>query len=83
MGLDMSRVKRAAVSGGPLFPQLREEYDSRGIICRQSYGTADVGHIAYETMALDGMVCDEKVIVEIVTSGTGNPVAEGESVKWL
>ena len=78
MGLDMSRVKRAAVSGGPLFPQLRDEYDSRGIICRQSYGTADVGHIAYETMALDGMVCDEKVIVEIVTPGTGHPVADGE-----
>ena len=78
MGLDMSRVKRAAVSGGPLFPQLREEYDRRGIICRQSYGTADVGHIAYETMALEGMVCDEQVIVEIVTPGTGNPVAEGE-----
>ncbi len=78
MGLDMSRVTKAAVSGGPLFPQLREEYERRGILCRQSYGTADVGHIAYETMALDGLVCDEKVIVEIVTPGTGNPVADGE-----
>ena len=78
MGLDMSCIKKAAVSGGPLFPQLRNEYESRGIICRQSYGTADVGHIAYETMALDGMVCDEHVIVEIVTPGTGNPVTDGE-----
>jgi phenylacetate-CoA ligase len=78
MGLDMSRVKTAAVGGGPLFPQLRDEYDNRGITCRQSYGTADVGHIAYETMALDGMVCDEGVIVEIVTPGTGIPVAMGE-----
>ena len=78
MGLDMSRVKTAAVSGGPLFPQLREDYENRGITCRQSYGTADVGHIAYETMALDGMICDENVIVEIVTPGTGNPVADGE-----
>jgi phenylacetate-CoA ligase len=78
MSLDMSSVKAAAVGGGPLFPQLREEYDSRGIVCRQSYGTADVGHIAYETMALDGMVCDEGVIVEIVTPGTGIPVADGE-----
>ena len=78
MGLDMSRVKAAAVSGGPLFPQLRDEYSSRGITCRQAYGTADVGHIAYETEAMDGMVCDEGVIVEIVTPGTGTPVADGE-----
>ena len=78
IGLDMSHIKTAAVSGGPLFPQLRDEYEGRGITCRQSYGTADVGHIAYETMALDGMICDEHVIVEIVTPGTGNPVADGE-----
>ena len=78
MGLDISRVKTAAVSGGPLFPQLRDEYTDRGITCRQAYGTADVGHIAYETEAMEGMVCDEGVIVEIVTPGTGDPVPDGD-----
>lgn len=78
MGLDMGTVKIATVSGGPLFPQLREAYEDRGITCRQTYGTADVGHIAYESLALEGMICDENVIVEIVTPGTGRPVADGE-----
>jgi phenylacetate-CoA ligase len=44
----------------------------------QSYGTADLGNIAYETLAMDGMVVDEGVLVEIVTPGTGNPVDDGE-----
>lgn len=78
MGLDMSSVKTAAVSAGPLFPALRDEYDARGIVCRQCYGTADVGHIAYESMAMEGMIVDEGVIVEIVIPGTGTPVAMGE-----
>jgi len=78
MGLDMSKVSKAAVSGGPLFPALREEYTNRGITCLQCYGTADVGHIAYESEAMEGMIVDEGVIVEIVTPGTGNPVPTGE-----
>jgi phenylacetate-CoA ligase len=78
MGLDMSGMKTAAVSAGPLFPSLRDEYNLRGITCRQSYGTADIGHIAYESMAMDGMIVDEGVVVEIVTPGTGVPVADGE-----
>ena len=78
MKLDLGRVRTAAVSGGPLFPQLREEYEKRGITCRQAYGTADVGHVAYETEAMEGMVCDEGVVVEIVTPGTGDPVPDGE-----
>ena len=78
MGLDMGRVTKAAVSGGPLFPALREEYNNRGITCLQCYGTADVGHIAYETEAMEGMIVDEGVIVEIVTPGTGHPVPAGE-----
>ncbi|XDZ66372.1 phenylacetate--CoA ligase family protein [Alphaproteobacteria bacterium LSUCC0684] len=78
MGLDMSKVTKAAVSGGPLFPALREEYKNRGITCLQCYGTADVGHIAYESEAMEGMIVDEGVIVEIVTPGTGNPVPAGE-----
>lgn len=78
MGLDMSSLKYACVSAGPLFPQLRQAYDERGIYCRQCYGTADVGHIAYESELTTGMIIDEGVIVEIVTPGTGHPVAPGE-----
>ncbi|MGU9961649.1 MAG: phenylacetate--CoA ligase family protein [Candidatus Puniceispirillales bacterium WSBS_2018_MAG_OTU23] len=78
MGLDLAAVKTAAVSGGPLFPALRDEYTNRGITCRQCYGTADLGHIAYESSAMDGMIVDEGVIVEIVTPGTGMPVPEGD-----
>lgn len=78
MGLDVSSVKSAAVSGGPLFPALRDEYNDRGITCRQAYGTADVGHIGYESEAMEGLIVDEGVIVEIVTPGTGKPVKDGE-----
>ena len=78
MGLDSSGVKYACVSAGPLFPQLREAYAARNIHCRQCYGLADVGMIAYESELTDGMITDEGVIVEIVTPGTGTPVAEGE-----
>ena len=77
MGVTLGIVK-AAVSGGALFPSLREWYADRGISCLQCYATADVGHIAYETPAMEGMIIDEGVIVEIVTPGTGDPVAEGE-----
>jgi phenylacetate-CoA ligase len=78
MGVDLSTIKSAAVSGGPLFPQIRQSYHDRGIRCLQCYATADLGHIAYESAAMDGMIVDEGVIVEIVTPGTGNPVAVGE-----
>ncbi|MCY4335927.1 MAG: AMP-binding protein [Litoreibacter sp.] len=69
---------KACVSGGALFPQLRSAYADRGISCLQCYATADLGHIAYESSATEGMIIDEGVIVEIVTPGTGEPVAEGE-----
>jgi phenylacetate-CoA ligase len=78
MGLDLSKIRAAAVSGGPLFPQIREAYTDRGIACLQCYATADLGHIAYETEAMDGLIVDEGVIVEIVTPGTGKHVAIGE-----
>ncbi len=78
-GHDLSRLNKAAVSAGPLFPQLREEYAERGIACRQCYGTAEAGLIAYETAdCIDGMLIDDDVIVEIVTPGTGNPLPDGE-----
>ncbi len=71
-------ITRAAVGGGALFPSLRAEYADRGIQCLQCYATADLGNIAYESAAMEGMIVDEGVIVEIVRPGTGDPVAEGE-----
>ena len=72
------KITRAAVGGGALFPSLRQEYADRGITCRQCYATADLGNIAYESAAMEGMIVDEGVIVEIVTPGTGDPVEAGE-----
>jgi len=77
MGVTLS-ITKAAVGGGALFPSLRQEYADRGILCLQSYATADLGNIAYESQAQDGMIVDENVIVEIVTPGTGDPVAPGQ-----
>jgi phenylacetate-CoA ligase len=77
-GKDATSFRKALVSGGALFPSLRAEYKQRGIATFQSYATADLGIIAYETPALDGMIVDEGVIVEIVRPGTGDPVPEGE-----
>lgn len=71
-------ITRAAVGGGALFPSLRQDYADRGILCLQCYATADLGNIAYESPAQEGMIVDERVIVEIVTPGTGDPVAPGE-----
>jgi phenylacetate-CoA ligase len=72
------KITKAAVGGGALFPSLRSYYADRGIACLQCYATADLGNIAYESPAMEGMIVDEGVIVEIVTPGTGNPVALGE-----
>lgn len=77
MGVTLG-ITRAAVSGGALFPSLRAWYEARGITVTQCYATADLGHIATEAVAGEGMVTDEGVLVEIVTPGTGDPVAPGE-----
>jgi phenylacetate-CoA ligase len=77
LGLTLG-ISKAVVSGGALFPSLRESYAARGIACLQCYGTADLGHIAYESQPGGGMIIDEAVIVEIVTPGTGDPVPDGE-----
>ncbi|MDB6181828.1 phenylacetate--CoA ligase family protein [Paracoccus fistulariae] len=69
---------RAAVAGGALFPSLRQLYADRGIQTLQCYATADLGNIAYESLAMEGMIVDEGVIVEIVRPGTGTPLADGE-----
>ena len=71
-------ITKAAVGGGALFPSLRQEYADRGVMCLQNYATADLGNVAYESKAMDGMIVDEGVIVEIVTPGTGSPVGAGE-----
>ncbi len=72
------KITRAAVGGGALFPSLRKEYAERGVLCLQNYATADLGNIAYESPAMEGMIVDEGVIVEIVRPGTGDPVPAGE-----
>ena len=77
MGVTLA-ITKAAVGGGALFPSLRDWYTARGITCLQSYATADLGNIAYETPAMEGLIVDEHVIVEIVTPGTGDPVPDGE-----
>ena len=70
--------RRATVSGGALFPSLREAYAARGIACWQCYATADLGLVAYESAGGEGMIVDEGVVVEIVRPGTGDPVPDGE-----
>jgi phenylacetate-CoA ligase len=77
-GRDLSSLKRALV-GGAAFPKsLQDEMAARGIDAYQSYGTADLGLIAYETPARQGMVINEGIIVEIVQPGTGDPVRDGD-----
>ena len=71
-------IVRASV-GGEAFPAaLRDWLDARGIAAYQSYGTADLGLIAYETEAREGLVLDERVLVEIVRPGSGEPLPDGE-----
>jgi len=77
MGVSLN-ITKAAVGGGALFPSLRQEYADRGIACLQCYATADLGNVAYESDAQEGLIVDEGVIIEIVTPGTGDPVAPGE-----
>ena len=78
LGTDSSSIRRALVSGEAFLPPVREFVRARGIDAYQAYGTADLGIIAYESPAREGLVVDEEVIVEIVRPGTGDPVAEGE-----
>jgi phenylacetate-CoA ligase len=77
-GVDISCIKRAVVSGAAFPPSLQAWVKERGIDAYQLYATADLGIIAYETSAREGMVLNENLIVEIVRPGTGDPVTEGE-----
>lgn len=78
MGIRLPSLTKAMVSGEAFPPSLSQWMREHGIDAYQSYGTADLGLIAYETAAREGLVLDEGVIVEIVRPGTGDPVAEGE-----
>jgi len=78
LGLDGSSIRIGNVSGGPYLPDARAFYEARGVEVYQSYGTADLGIVAYETPARAGLVVDEGAIIEIVRPGTGDPVPEGE-----
>jgi phenylacetate-CoA ligase len=78
MGVVMPSVRKALVSGEAFPPSLRDWLAERGIAGYQCYATADLGLIAYETSAREGLVLDEGVVVEIVRPGTGDPVPEGE-----
>ena len=78
IGSELSSLRRALVSGEYLPPSLRAAMGERGITMRQCYATADIGLLAYESDALEGMIVDEGIILEIVRPGTGAPVADGE-----
>jgi phenylacetate-coenzyme A ligase PaaK-like adenylate-forming protein len=75
---DVSSIKRALVSGAAFPKSLQEEIKLHGVEAYQAFGTADLGLIAFETSAREGMVVNEDLIMEIVRPGTGAPVAEGD-----
>jgi phenylacetate-CoA ligase len=75
---DASSIKRGLVSGAALPASLRKELAERGVAVKQCYAVAEAGVISYESEALEGMILNEDLIVEIVRPGTGDPVAEGE-----
>jgi phenylacetate-CoA ligase len=77
-GRDISSIKRALVSGAAFPKSLQNEIKSRAVDAYQAFGTADLGLIAFETSAREGMVVNEDLIFEIVRPGTGDPVPEGD-----
>src|SRR4051812_20571993 len=78
MGVALQRLKKALVSAEAFLPPQREAFAAHGIAGCQAYATADIGAIAYETEAHEGLVVDEGVLVELVRPGTGDTVAPGE-----
>lgn len=78
LGAALPSLKRALVGAEALPQSLRAQFEGRGIRALQCYASADLGLMAYESQAKDGMIVDEGVIVEIVRPGTGDPVPEGE-----
>jgi phenylacetate-CoA ligase len=78
LGVALPSLKKAMFGGEAFPPSLRDWFLARGITGYQCYATADLGLVAYETEAREGLVLDENVLVEIVRPGTGDPVADGE-----
>ena len=78
LGVKLPSLTKALVSAEAFPPNLRDAFAARGIQGYQAYATADLGCIAYETPAREGLVVDEGVLVEIVRPGTGDPVAPGD-----
>ena len=78
MGVALPGLTKAMFGGEAFPPSLRDWFTAHGIAGYQCYATADLGSIAYETSAREGLVLDEGVLLEIVRPGTGDPVAEGE-----
>ena len=78
LGRDVSSLRKASVSGAAFPPSLQAEIKARGIDAYQAFATADLGGIAYETRAREGLVLNEDIILEILRPGTGDPVGKGE-----
>jgi len=77
-GADTSSLKKALVSGEALPATMRGFFEERGIAALQCYTTAELGVVAYESPAREGLIVSEGLILEIVRPGTGDPVPEGE-----
>ena len=78
LGHDLSNLKNGLVGAEALPPSVRQEVSDLGVSVLQGYGTADLGSVAYETNAIEGMVIDEGVILEIVEPLGTKPMPEGE-----
>lgn len=78
LGVALPRLRKALVSGEAFPATARDALKVRGIDGYQVYASADLGSIAYESPAREGLIVDEGVLVEIVRPGTGDPVATGE-----
>ena len=77
-GRDVSSLRKAVVSGAAFGESLRAQFRALGVDAYQIYATADLGLVAYETVAREGLVAAEDVLIEIVRPGTGEPVSPGE-----
>jgi phenylacetate-CoA ligase len=77
-GKDAFSIRKASVGGAAFPPSLQAEIKERGVTAYQTYATADLGVVAYETPAREGLVVNEDVLLEIVRPGSGEPVADGE-----
>ena len=78
LALPATSIKRALVSGEAFMPVVRAFLEARGIAAYQAYGTAELGIVAYESEAREGLVASEEVLVEIVRPGSGEPLPDGE-----